>query len=349
MIAKYVLSSTRISWGRWIVRDADMEEVEIRKAPHNLALRQVCAQLTSEIGDWWLRLILFNFEAPETMLDVLTDLPRKTLSKIRHVRVRGDHVPIMWYRGSGRERRYRLHSVVKLLPGLRLDELTVLGNLDPVDNYRTLNELIKEGDGWKKLRYISHNSEMLGYYDRDAGRSRIQARGRISEPAHWQSLLRSRDGEYPDHSVTLYRATIPYYIGAAVDEETREVVEQQLIHRSGDEPVETMTDDSEINKEVLVVVKRGTGADYEVGADSRAVTRDIRRILYGREWSEIRVGSISDILGSYDLPFSYDRSEEFDVIDTVADVYTNVDEYVWTHESDESRLDIPGLAAWCVE
>ncbi|PVH71388.1 hypothetical protein DL98DRAFT_393216, partial [Cadophora sp. DSE1049] len=57
---------------------------------------------------------------------------------------------------------YRLVSILKLLPGLLLDTLTVLGSSDCAINHITLEGLVQHGSGWEELHYITPDSEMFG-------------------------------------------------------------------------------------------------------------------------------------------------------------------------------------------
>ncbi|RYP13075.1 hypothetical protein DL767_010948 [Monosporascus sp. MG133] len=59
------------------------------------------------------------------MLDVLTALPGEKLSKIRHLRVRWRKLELGFPGGSKFRACYGPASTLKLLPGLRLDTLTV--------------------------------------------------------------------------------------------------------------------------------------------------------------------------------------------------------------------------------
>jgi hypothetical protein len=107
-----------------------------------------------------LRHVLFCFESAEAMLDKLTAVPQDTLAKIRHVGVRLNMLSLNFH---DTDWLFPPAAPFKLLPGLQLDQLTVLGCLNSVRNYEILNGLIKDSNGWKTLRYIAHNSEMLGY------------------------------------------------------------------------------------------------------------------------------------------------------------------------------------------
>ncbi|OTA96221.1 hypothetical protein M434DRAFT_28082 [Hypoxylon sp. CO27-5] len=335
MIYDFVFSNTRLTWGRRV--NVDWTRLhEMSPAKHSLALCRICKKIAEEIGDSWLQKILFNFEEVEDMLDILTALDRETLSKIRHVRIRGNDVRLQ-YRGEGGINGYDYYipNVLQLLPGLSLDRLTVLGSYDSSADYSTLNKLIKESNGWKELHYITQNSEILGYRHHNADkRSRDERDERVPEPAHWNSLLMSRDEAYPDCSVTIYRAIIPDCVGAVIYPDTREAFEQLVPaqhipnNKSTKLPNEVMMKDEEIQKEVLVIVKRGTGADYEEKSDSRYSGNDIREGLAGREWEDVRMTYFDGIEGD-GLLYSHEGrgDEQPNIWET--DVYSHVDDYVW--------------------
>ncbi|KAI0836472.1 hypothetical protein F5Y06DRAFT_273548 [Hypoxylon sp. FL0890] len=330
----YVFLSTRLTWGIRGVGTEPSDDVEIISKPNALALLRVNRQINSEIGDKWLHKVLFNFEEPEAMLDVLTAIPRDTLSKIRHVRVRGEQVPLTYYEGVGDETFYPLTSALKLLPGLRLDQLTVLGGLDANQEYRALSQLIEEGEGWKELRFISNDSGILGFRLHNPNGTPDREFHRDLEPAHWRRCMKSRDGEDSDCSVTVYRATVPAVLCAVINPNIREVFEQLVpsqhipMNPSCQEPDQNMMDPYEILKEVLVVVKRGEGVDYEVKEDSPYAALDMRRALRGREWRDIRMESFYDI-PQEDYPYSYEGSYDQLILDEF-DVYTDAEDYVWT-------------------
>jgi hypothetical protein len=65
--------------------------------------------------------------------------------------------------GDEDEVYYQLVLAFKLLPGLRLDKLTVLQPCSGEDAYDSLEALIKHGNGWRELHYITPNSAMLGF------------------------------------------------------------------------------------------------------------------------------------------------------------------------------------------
>jgi hypothetical protein len=82
-----------------------------------LAVLRTCRRMRDEIGASWLSQVVFHFEGLDAMLDKLARLP--------------------------------IAQILKLLPGLKLDRLTVLGAKEPEICYETLNMLVRHSDGWK--------------------------------------------------------------------------------------------------------------------------------------------------------------------------------------------------------
>ncbi|CAK7266547.1 hypothetical protein SEPCBS119000_002086 [Sporothrix epigloea] len=190
----------------------------IRPARHTMALFLVCRQVTRELvrDNAWISQVLFNFEDVATMLDVLGGVfsSPEQRSLIREVRVRegglfvhqqlpvvpsasltpltGLSLPSPWPPGQSLHQRFLLlGGLMRLLPGLSLDRLTILPalpcrvhkstrchDLPGVDMYHTslsrslppmrlaasheiLAELLYAGSGWKELCYVHHDTAML--------------------------------------------------------------------------------------------------------------------------------------------------------------------------------------------
>ncbi|KAI0116107.1 hypothetical protein F4776DRAFT_673821 [Hypoxylon sp. NC0597] len=355
-IYDFVFFSTRLTWGRRVTGEGISDFVEMKRPSRSLALLRTCKKIREEIGDSWIQKVLFNFEEPEDMLDILTAIPRETLSKVRHVRVRGNQMSLDYYERMGDGLTYDLTDLLELLPGLRLDRLTVLGIGDAGEDLSTLNTLIKGSNGWKELHHISQKSRILGYRRQGVYENGDYNYNHLPEPAHWNSLLMSRDEAYPDCSVTIYRAIIPDCLGAAIYPDTRETFKQlvpaqripgnQSARKSNMMMMRDMTmmRDEEVQKEVLVVVKRGTGADYEVKSDSPHHNNgyDLREALAGREWRDLRMAQVRDIPDDGQL-YSYDgRFDDDSMVPWVTDVYSHVDDYVWTPFRYD-RVDWPNL------
>lgn len=91
----------------------------------------------------------------------------------------------------------------------------------------------------------------------------------------------------------------------------------------GEDEDATLMGPGEIDKEMLVVVKRGAGVDYAVKEGSPYLPRgDIRRDRPGETWEEIKARNDRHFSGewSYNEPFDDDGIE---------DTYSHVDEYKW--------------------
>ncbi len=196
----------------------------IKPARHSLALFLVCRQMTQELrsDNAWLSQVLFNFEDTATMLDVLGGVlaTPELRGLVREVRVRegglfvNQRLPMPARHKSSRsdsnstaspqqqqqqqqqqhfrQRFLLLGGLMRLLPGLRLDRLTILPalpcrvhksmrchNYPSVDMYsmsvssnppppsslaaphEMLAELLYAGSGWRELCYVHHDTNML--------------------------------------------------------------------------------------------------------------------------------------------------------------------------------------------
>lgn len=296
-IYSHYFHATRLSHGLRIVASwVSLDIAFIKPTPNALSLLRVCRRANEEIGDGWLKQVLFNFEEPETMLNKLTPLPTTTLSQIRHLRVR-EYVTILGYPNDGQS-YYQLASALKLLPGLQLDTLTVLrGHGDGVYSYGSLNGLIAESDGWKELHFLSYNSVLLGYGDPSGywGLPGLPRYTRRPQPDTWRSVIERRDGPSSKPPVTIYRATQPNQTGSVMKENTRVQFEQKLMELT-DDPAEpkfgveedkSLTGKGERCKELLIVVRRGEGVDYQEKENSPFISVDIRRDCPGMVWCEL--------------------------------------------------------------
>ncbi|KAK3689113.1 hypothetical protein B0T22DRAFT_427257 [Podospora appendiculata] len=317
----HLFSSTRFAWGMRMMEDDG--HIDIKPAPNGLALLRVCRRMEHEIGDSWLSQVLFYFEDPQTLLDKLDPLPQDILSRIRRVTLAG-HYPLISY--SHCNLYYSIVSVFDNLPGLRLDELTVLGGHLPKLNYDGLHHLIADGSGWKVLRYITFSSAMLGYrFDTQFWPDHIWRFHRKPQPSHWQDILEARDGSSSKPSVTVYRATEPGRYGCILDPSKRVRYEQKpgQVRASVSDPLvfqadpELMTD-GEKTKEILVVVKRGLGVDFEETGRPRRVHGDNARDV--RSWAR----AYGTRTHRVDFPVG-----EVERRPPQVDVYENADEYAW--------------------
>ncbi|KAJ7716892.1 hypothetical protein B0H14DRAFT_3631839 [Mycena olivaceomarginata] len=221
----------------------------ITPAPNALALLRTCRRVHVEIGTTWLHQVLFCFGGPRAMLDKLTTIPAATRALIRHARV------------------------LKLLPELALDRLTILGSQNPPFGYDTLDMLVRHGAGWKELYYLAPHSFLLSYehYPQDHPRYL-----RMPQPGYWQRVIEERDGTTSGASVPATRApfaqTLP--VGKPLESFGLEV-----------DAALTMPD--EYRKEVLVAVTRGRGVDYAEKEDSPYLEEDMREWIGGKTWSEM--------------------------------------------------------------
>ncbi|VBB84299.1 Putative protein of unknown function [Podospora comata] len=326
--------STRFTFGLWEGPDS-RDCKHIKPTPSGLAMLRTCRRAQLEIGDLWLRHVLFCFQDTKSMMDRLSVLPVDTLSKLRHLRVSDNALLELGDPDDGRY--YLLTSYFKLLPGLQLDQLTVLGARLFSLSYDTLDDLIKDGNGWKTLRYISHSSKMLGYasgygpYGPGLGGNPQYCRK--SQPKHWQGVLEDRDGVASGPSATIYRAKEPAQYGSILDPNKRVIFEQKphcgqdLQPNEFHEDPELMSGD-EKKKELMVVVKRGTGVKYEE-RDSPLIEWDLRRDFPNMTWEEIFNHYLQEP-GYPPYAEKEERKKKAFNLPIQEDFYKDVDEYVWS-------------------
>ncbi|KAM7209799.1 hypothetical protein V8F06_014820 [Rhypophila decipiens] len=337
-----VFAYTRLSHGEKPL--GRINSVKVKPAPHSLALLRTCHRIKDEIGDRWLRQVLFHFEDPLDMLDKLTALPHRVISQLRHVRVRAQSILLTWPDDDD-DVHYTLHYGLKLTPGLKLDVLTVMGYMPGADvQYNTLNRLIRDSDGWKELRFLSSSSKLLGYEYKDyrfrgVTRDMRDLYLRKPQPADWQSVLNLRDGVETLPSVAIYRSKTPGGRSSSksslmANPANWEPFQQKDIIGNGRygtvEDPNIMSTPDERDKEVLVIARRGKGVDYQEKENSRYIEGDIRREAPGKRWKEIRKMCIDDLDDMYADEDDWPFSDEEDPEPTIPDSYAHVDDYEWT-------------------
>lgn len=203
------------------------------------------------------------------MLNKLSKLDTNILELIRHVRVSGD--PLLVH-SEDDDVYYRTAQVLKLLPGLNRHILTVLATRTAQISYETLDMLVRYGDGLKELRYISHSSEFLGHnieykddwLDFDPFHNRYLHQ---PQPCNWQHIMENRDGHTSKPSILIYRSKSVATPNAMLHAERR-VIYSQTLSPGQDAASYGKTEDAalmnsgELEKEMMVVVRRGRGIDH---------------------------------------------------------------------------------------
>ncbi|KAH8695187.1 hypothetical protein BGW36DRAFT_382259 [Talaromyces proteolyticus] len=325
LIYSHLFTSTRLTFGKRSI--SRISTKRIKPTPNSLAVLRTCSLIKQEAGALWLGQVLFNFECVEDMLDKLSVLPSTTLSQIRHIRVSGR--PLMLTPiGDDDDIHYRLVWALKLLPGLCLDTLSVLGLSRGEIAYDTLEGLVKYGNGWKELHFITPNSSMLGFKKLDMFMA--DPYWRKPQPSTWNDILIQRDGVDSGASITIYRSTRFDTPGTVVKPATRQLFEQKPpspedLETFGVEEERQLLGINERGKELLVVVKRGHHAHTsEQDSPPYPLEQDIRQWANGLTWAEIRRQCIDFSQESDDDPDFIEEDEDVQV-----DRYNDVDEYAW--------------------
>jgi hypothetical protein len=126
-----------------------------------LALLRTCRRVRDEIRDGlgrkWIHESLFDFHCPEVLLDKSASIPVAIRCEIRRVRI-VDSPLFVWKIDAQRDEDklyYRTAQILKLLPGLKLDSLTVYTMTGLRESYTTLDTLVRYSDGWNELHFLS--------------------------------------------------------------------------------------------------------------------------------------------------------------------------------------------------
>ncbi|KAI1300570.1 hypothetical protein F5Y03DRAFT_225317 [Xylaria venustula] len=262
-VYRQVFSNTRLTFA-----------ASVRPKENSLALLRTCRRIRFEIGNTWLRYVLFNFGNPMDMVSKLGFLPIDIISEIRYIRVY-DHYPIISWRSF-------YYNSLDLYPisGLQLDRLTVISGGRSDRSYYWINHLIEFGDGWKELHYIHYTLHMLAF--ESSWSSEIH---REPQPSHWQQVLEDRDTKLTKPLITIYQSTKPGVFGSATDPDTRVILAQAIrpdqtadnYHRYRDHKLR----DDYRNKEVLIIAKRGIGVDYKqkIGVDRDSLRKKLEHYI----------------------------------------------------------------------
>lgn len=263
--------------------------MDLGTTPNALALLRTCRRVHSEVGNSWVGKVLYKFGSSRGMLNKLANVSAETISLIRYMFVAGDCLRVPFEED---EVFYRLYEALGLLPGLKLDRLTVWACPPFCVAYQTVTKLINSGSGWKELHFTSPCSDFLSYeiddeeeedFDHDDYRRKPQ-------PSDWQKQLYDRDGSLSSPSVAIYRAKTADVNVDMLDPDQRAPFEQRLkpgqtVEEFAKEFYDSLRTDDELLTKALVVVKRGHGVEYKQRYDpDNAIRVDVSK----NTWPEIK-------------------------------------------------------------
>lgn len=278
--------------------------LELRPAPNSLTFLRVCRRVNGEIGDSWMDQVLFSFRDTKLMLEKLGTLRPSTLAKLRHMRITGREPILEVERNYQTTHHFGWAEMFKLLPGLCLDRLTVLGDHPPSSsvNLAIVDELVRHSDGWKELYFVSHDSTILEFHTQPVYWWRPEAHS-APRLANIDSALVTRDG--PTASVSIYRSIHEAENGRMITEPaTRETISCFPTWPIEEAERIAAMDPLEMKKEVLVVARRGRG----VGCAVKPLPSNIQnvKVIPRRKMYDIRHDGVK------------------------VDTYKHVDDYEWT-------------------
>jgi hypothetical protein len=251
--------------------------------PCHLSLLRTCQLVRNEIGDSWLGQVSFEFKECETMLDVLTPLPRDIISKIRHVRVIYKAL-LLNLSDASRVSEYRLAAILTLLPGLELDVLSAHSTerIAEVEGRKTLDEMVTAANGWKQFEFTCEQSMLSNVAIGAAA---------LEQPLHWHRILQTRDKMLSGSSVEIFRAKQENSHWSDVLDPSKRGPFKQSCAESWSNTVS----DSVLqgwHKSMLVIVKRGKGANYVGSSSAVSEDQDIWRDTGVQTWADIKASFI---------------------------------------------------------
>ncbi|EEH37615.2 hypothetical protein PAAG_08033 [Paracoccidioides lutzii Pb01] len=178
--------------------------------------------------------------------------------------------------------RYEVPMILKLLPRLRLDTLTIIADAEPEFAYFTLEMFLSKGHGWKTLRFITPMSSILAF-------------NTLRPPPHVLS------DETRELRLSFYRSTCPGVPGSVLDPACRELSGQsapcpELLEKFGTTENEGLLADDERLRETLTIVKRGRSADISDVGGPPYRSEDPRKWgAHDIAWKYIRKGFINSM------------------------------------------------------
>jgi hypothetical protein len=251
---------------------------------NNLAILQACRQLQSE-ANVFLRYSLLDCRGTENVLDVFSAMTTEQLKSVRYLKFTG--TPIVLHKGDDHDAtgvgiEYSVYSaqvVLQLLfPELRLNTLFFLdphhGPSDWVlhsgrhfgdyQAYSQVTELVRYGNGWNTLQYISSNTGLL------------QTTNRLPQPSMWDGLIKTRDGEFSGASIEIFITKKEFMgvDGSACVPEMHEPFNdttfsaeiQQLMAEPDEELAWYRNHKAILKRSVMVRIQRGKDAEHEFGS-----------------------------------------------------------------------------------
>ncbi|KAF2849978.1 hypothetical protein T440DRAFT_490216 [Plenodomus tracheiphilus IPT5] len=223
-----------------------------------------------------------HFRGTENLLQTLFSLDQSTITRLRHIKLRGYPFPLYL---SGRAEYYPTYyaaNALSLFPGLCLDTLTVEDcwhGFGMGDGWRDLTtyfdiEALLKCDAWRELVYITPCTDFIasGY---DARRKRL------AQPQTWDSLLKERDGEDAGAGVEMW--IVPFSqedaVGDVKTEDGRVMMPWNA--RPGHEVTENWrlgTPEQEMKGEVRIVARRGKRARaVQLGLTQKTSWKELKK------------------------------------------------------------------------
>lgn len=255
----------------------------------------------------------YDLITTEHFIDYLTTLSPATLAQLRHISVRDVPFPVYPDVDDSYYVTHLFSTLLPLFPGLRLGTLIIEDAFHGEDaaedglghnaTYDGLQEMVKEGKGWKELILRSTSDRWLVavVFQMCAadGTVRTMINGGSKQPETWDRLIKERDGQESGAKVEMWSCKaqgVWEKVEEAYNAEVEDEAEQDDL--DGAEPARSS---------IEVRVRRGKEADYAQDgmiAHERTFSRQLREMLEKLGWKEIKARGLF-VPGAEDDPMSH--------------------------------------------
>lgn len=303
-------------------------ELPAPRSTNPLGLLRTCQTIYQDTTPIWHGMITLRFDNTACFLDILEPLSRSTLEQLRRVMVDRAHPICLLHLPKKRQfRHWPMHDGLIFLPGLQLDQLIIGDCLhhpelydEPAwqefgsdweadrSSYNFIQSLLGRSNGWKEVRFVSPTASLLTWQSASDESNAINdwKLARWLQPRRWRKDLDERDGKESRPEVGLYRSgpdrsrlgSLPDLIEAAAlgpeDSSTPwSGYEQRYgspLGRGLDEPQGGIDVDTGSDPAALVIVRRGSHAEYVQPEGAQSTLQDFVRQSTGTDgtWRDAR-------------------------------------------------------------
>lgn len=257
---------------------------------------------------------IYNLLTSEHFIDYLTTLTPASLAQVRHISVCGYPLPVYPDDDDSCYTTHSFPSLLPLFPGLQLDTMEVIDayhGKDVVEDgwghnatYGDLEDMIKNGQGWKELIFRSASDRWMKpvTFSEIGTLNGQKTTGRSAQPGAWDTMIKERDGKESGARVEIWTSKEEGVWGKVEGEYKPDLEEEG----DDDSEVEDEAGDDE-SPSIEVRVRRGKGAEYVQGkrpVNDHELSHKFHEMFERLGWKEIKARRLF-ISGAEDDPCAH--------------------------------------------